>query len=175
MRYVLPKNTTVKKPRTTLVSDEYGFVVDPNLARELRDLKLELDCLPLSSKKRSPHLVARTATKLQKRIQEIHESLECPCPSSYRIRRHLPDGLASEAVQDGEIAQDKARIDSFRRRRAQKQIFTPQENLEEALVRGTRPATPIMSQSRRGDHSWIRATPAGTGAKVTQAVRAGPC
>jgi hypothetical protein len=103
------------------------------LARELRDLKLELDYLPLSSKKRSPHIVARKAAKLQKRINEIQQSLECPCPSRYRLTRTLPGGYARKVVQDGEIAQDKARIASFRRRRAEKRIFTPEEDLEEAL------------------------------------------
>jgi hypothetical protein len=132
-QYFLPKKSIVKKLRPKLVADEYGFVVDPNLARELRDLKLELDYLPLSSKKRSPHIVARKAAKLQKRINEIQQSLECPCPSRYRLTRTLPGGYARKVVQDGEIAQDKARIASFRRRRAEKRIFTPEEDLEEAL------------------------------------------
>jgi hypothetical protein len=133
-RYFVPKKSTVKKSRLAVsVSDECGFVVDPDRARELRDLKLELDCLPRSSKKRSPHIVARIATRLQKRIKEIQQFLACPCPSRYQLRRHLPDGPASEVVQDGDILQDKARLDSFRRRRLEKQILTPEEDFEEAL------------------------------------------
>jgi hypothetical protein len=133
-QYFLPKKTAVKRARhELLVADECGFVVGQDLARELRDLKLELDCLPLSSKKRSPHIVARKAAELQKRIREIQQSLECPCPSRYRLTRRFADGPASEIIQDGEIAQDNARIDSLRRRRAEKKIFTPEEDLEEAI------------------------------------------
>ncbi len=55
-QYFLPKNPTKKKSRRgNFPPDEYGFVVDPGLARQLRDTKLELACLPLSSKKRSPY------------------------------------------------------------------------------------------------------------------------
>jgi hypothetical protein len=86
-QYFLPKKSFVKKPRQEFVADECGFVIEPNVARELRDLKLELDHLPLSSKKRSPHIVARKSAQLQKRIQEIQQSLACPCPSKYRLRR----------------------------------------------------------------------------------------
>jgi hypothetical protein len=132
-QYFLPKKTFVKKPRQELVADECGFVIEPDVARELRDLKLELDYLRRSSKKRRPHIVARKSAQLQKRIKEIQQSLACPCPSKYRLRRHFPDGPVNEIIQDGEIVEDKVRIDRFRKRRAQKQIFTPEEDLEEAI------------------------------------------
>src|SRR5262249_17956383 len=89
-QYFLPKKPTIKKSQHgNFPPDECGFVVDPDLARELRDLKLELACLPFSSKKRSPHIVARKASKLQKRIEQIRQSLECPCPSRYQLRRRV--------------------------------------------------------------------------------------
>ena len=96
-RYFLPRLTMAKKPRRkSPTPDECGFVVDPNLAREFRDLKLELACLRLASKKRSPHIVARRAAKIQERISEIQQQLDCPCPSRYRLTRHLPNGPARE-------------------------------------------------------------------------------
>ena len=92
-QYFLPKKPTIKKSRHgNVLPDECGFVVDPDLARKLRDLTLELACLPFSSKKRSPHIVARKASELQKRIKEIQQSLECPCPSRYgrfSLRRRI--------------------------------------------------------------------------------------
>jgi hypothetical protein len=137
--YFLPKKATQKKSRRgNFAPDEYGFVVDPNLARELRDTKLELACLPHSSKKRSPYATAQKATKLQARIKEIHESLQCPCPSKYRLKCHFDghdfdDETSGEIIRDGEIAGDKNRLEILRKRRADKRLFTPEEDLEEAI------------------------------------------
>jgi hypothetical protein len=127
--YFLPKNPTKKKSRRgNFPPDEYGFVVDPGLARELRDTKLELACLPYSSKKRSPYATAQKASKLQARIKEIHGSLQCPCPSKYRLKYYV-DG----AEVEGEIVRDNDRLKMLRKRRVDKMIFTPEEDLEEAI------------------------------------------
>ena len=151
-QYFLPKKPTIKKSRHgNFLPDECGFVVDPDLARELRDLKLELACLPFSSKKRSPHIVARKASELQKRIEEIRQSLECPCPSRYQLKRHVSAGPDGEIIQDGEIALDKARIEILRRRRVEKKIFTPEEDLEEA-VRTARYESFLLGQEMTGRH-----------------------
>jgi hypothetical protein len=118
-QYFLPKKATQKKSRRgNFAPDEYGFVVDPNLARELRDTKLELACLPHSSKKRSPYATAQKASKLQARIQEIHESLQCPCPSKYRLKCYFDghdfdDEISGEKIRDGEIAGDKIDLRSY--------------------------------------------------------------
>ena len=127
--YFLPKNPTKKKSRRrNFPPDEYGFVVDPGLARELRDTKLELACLPHSSKKRSPYATAQKASKLQARIKEIHGLLQCPCPSKYRLKYYV-DG----AEVEGEIVRDNDRLRMLRKRRVDKMIFTPEEDLEEAI------------------------------------------
>ena len=138
-QYFVPKKPTEKKSRCgNFPPNEYGFVVDPDLARELRDTKLELACLPLSSKKRSPYATAQKASKLQARIEEIPQSLECPCPSKYKLKCHI-DGsnfdaeITGEIVQDGEIVRDNDRLEILRKRPADKSIFTPQEDLEEAI------------------------------------------
>jgi hypothetical protein len=138
-QYFLPKNPTKKKSRCgNFPPDEYGFVVDPDLARELRDTKLELACLPLSSNKRSPYATAQKASKLQARIKEIQQSLECPCPSKYKLKCHIDGGnfdaeISGEIIQDGEIVRDHDRLEILRKRRADKKMFTPEEDLEEAI------------------------------------------
>jgi hypothetical protein len=132
-QYFLPKKPTLKKSRRgKLAPDQYGFVVDPNVARELRDTKLKLACLPLSGKKLSPYVIAQKASKLQARIKEIQESLQCPCPSKYGLKRYIRvDGR--ETVVDGESVQDSDRLNILRKRRVDKGIFTPEEDLEEAI------------------------------------------
>jgi hypothetical protein len=96
------------------------------VARELRDTKLEL--ARLSKRKFTPHAFAQKAAKLQARIKEIHESLQCPCPSKYSLNDKY-DG----ADVDGQILRDYIRLKYLRERRAAKQVFTPEEDLKEAI------------------------------------------
>jgi hypothetical protein len=126
-QYFLPKKPSQKKSkRGKFAADQYGFVVDPDVARELRDTKLELGCL--SKRKFTPYALAQKATKLQARIKEIHESLQCPCPSKYTLKDKF-DG----ADVDGQIPRDYDRVKNLRKRRAAKEVFTPEEDLEEAI------------------------------------------
>jgi hypothetical protein len=128
-RFLLPKKPGPKKSRRgKFPPDEYGFSVDPNLARELRDNKLQLGCLRLSSKKLTPYAVAQKASKLQARIKEIQESLQCPCPSKYRLTYRV-DG----AEVPGEIVRDSERLTILWKRHAEKKTFTAEEDLEEAI------------------------------------------
>jgi len=128
-QYFLPKKRTQKKSRRgKFASDQYGFVVDPDLARELRDTKLKLACLPLLKRKFTPYAIAQKASKLQARIKEIHESLQCPCPSKYRLKYDV-DGTEV----DGEIVRDNDRLKILGKRRVDKKMFTPEEDLEEAI------------------------------------------
>ena len=116
--YFLPKNPRGKKLRPgKFPPDEYGFVVDPNLARELRDNKLRLACLPLA-KKLTPDAIAQKAAKLQARIRDIQQSLQCPCPSKYGLKQ---------------LEADNARLDVLGRGRAKGQVFPPGEDEEEAI------------------------------------------
>jgi hypothetical protein len=76
--------------------------------------------------------MAQKATKLQARIKEIQDSLQCPCPSKYGLKRYIRvDGR--ETVVDGESVQDSDRLNILRKRRVDKGIFTPEEDLEEAI------------------------------------------
>jgi hypothetical protein len=96
--------------------DEYGFVVDPELATELRDSKLKLACLKLN-KKRTPYAIAQQARNLHARIEEIQRSLQCPCPSRYGRKQFESDNERFKILAD---------------RRAQRKLFPPEEDLEEA-------------------------------------------
>jgi hypothetical protein len=83
----------------------------------LRDTKLRLACLPLA-KKLTPYAIAQKATNLQARIREIQQSLQCPCPSKYGLKK---------------FKLDSDRLDILGRRRALRKMFTPEEDLEEAV------------------------------------------
>ena len=115
--HLLPKYFGRKKSRRgKFPADEYGFAIDPKLARELRDLKLQLSCLP-QLKKLTAYTIAQRATKLQIRIGEIQQSLQCPCPSGYGLKQ---------------IQGDQERVKILNQRRAAKIIFPREEDAEEA-------------------------------------------
>ena len=132
-QYFLPKKPTQKRShRGKFIRDQYGFEVDPDLARELRDTKLKLACLPLSKSKFTPYAMAQKVSKLQARIKEIQGSLQCPCPSKYGLKHYIcVDGI--DTVIDGEIIRDNDRLEILAKRRVDKMIFTPEEDLEEAI------------------------------------------
>ena len=76
--------------------------------------------------------MAQKASKLQARIKEIQESLQCPCPSKYQLKHCIRlDGL--DAAIDGEIVRDNDRLNILGKRRVDKMMFTPEEDLEEAI------------------------------------------
>jgi hypothetical protein len=86
--YFLPKKRNKKKSRRGKSRpDEYGFSVDPRVAKELRDSELQLASLTIGKRMR-PYTFAQKARKLQARIKEIRQSLQCPCPSKYQLK-HL--------------------------------------------------------------------------------------
>jgi len=115
--YFLPKYSAGRKlRRRKFPPDECGFVVDPDVARELRDSKLRLACLPLA-KKVTPYAVAQRASKLQTRIRAIQQSLRCPCPSRY---------------SETQIKLDAMRLNSFGLKRKRQEILSLDEDLEEA-------------------------------------------
>jgi len=82
----------------------------------LRDSKLKLACLKLN-KKRTPYAIAQQARNLHARIEEIQRSLQCPCPSRYGLKQ---------------LKSDDERLNISADRRAQRNLFPPEEDLEEA-------------------------------------------
>jgi hypothetical protein len=176
-KYFLPKKPRQKKSkRGKFAPDRYGFVVDPDVARELRDTKLKLACLPLSNGKFSPYAVAQKATKLQARIKEIQDSLQCPCPSKYRSKQYIRVD-DRDTVVDGEIPQDSDRLRILRQRRVAMEIFTPEEDLEEA-IRTARYDSFIMGPEMAARHRLAKlqkkeyAAKKGHGAPFTPAQKA---
>ena len=105
-QHILPKKIGAKKSgRAKFVPDDCGFSVDPDLAKELRDAKLKQSCLPLSSEKLSPFAFAQKVSALEARIIQIQQSLQCPCPSKYRLKYYV------DHVEVGaEIVWDRDRI-----------------------------------------------------------------
>jgi len=64
-----------------------------------------------------PYTFAQKARKLQVRIKEIRQSLQCPCPSKYELKHHQGD---------------KERLEILADRRATGTVFTAEEDAEEA-------------------------------------------
>jgi hypothetical protein len=167
-QHILPKKIGAKKSeRAKFVPDDCGFSVDPDLAKELRDAKLKQSSLPLSSEKLSPFAFAQKVSALEARIVEIQQSLQCPCPSKYRLKYYV------DHVELGaEIVWDRDRIETFQKRRVDRQIFTAEEDLEEAIrmarydsfMEGPEMAArqrlaKLRSQSRAAIHGGPRLTP----------------
>jgi hypothetical protein len=117
-QFFLPKNP--RGPilrRRKFPPDECGFSVDPELARELRDAKLKLACLP-PIEKTTPVAFARKVRKLHARIDEIRRSLQSPGPEKYST---------------GNVKRDIDRLEILRQRRMSGAEFPSAEDLEEAV------------------------------------------
>jgi hypothetical protein len=167
-QHLLPKKISAKKSKCTkFAPDDCGFSVDPNLAKQLRDAKLKQSSLALSSEKLSPFAFAQKVSALEARIKQIQQSLECPCPSKYRLKYYV------DRVEVGaEIIWDRDRLKTFQRRRVDKESFTAEEDLEEAIrmarydsfMDGPEKAArqrlaKLRSQSRAAIHGGPRLTP----------------
>jgi hypothetical protein len=121
--HFLPKKPVNKRWRFT--TDEYGFRINAEIAREYRDIKSELQRLkehPLRNFAEN----AQRIRELQAKIDEIRHHLQPPCPSRYgkdqcwedhvrldRLARKRADGLELTAEQDAEEAHRRARFDAY--------------------------------------------------------------
>jgi hypothetical protein len=112
--FLLPKKPGAKKGGKFPV-DEFGFSVDPELAREFRDIRWKIACLPLTRKKLAPDAFARKIAKFQGRLDQIRPSFKCPCPSKYG---------------EDQLKLDDERLKIFRERRAANFVFSPEEDWE---------------------------------------------
>ena len=119
--FLLPK--VGKKAK--VVSDECGFTVNPNLAREYRDIRRELRSLERGQSRKIP-AVAQKIQKLTAHADAILRRLQVPCPSQYRVELATQDfcrlseftqlrenKIALTEAQDFEEAHLKARFDAF--------------------------------------------------------------
>ena len=76
--YLLPKVPTKAKT----LPDEYGFLVNPDLASEYRDIQLELRALMTGPTHKIP-AIAEKIKKLEARSDAIRQRLQVPCPTKY--------------------------------------------------------------------------------------------
>jgi hypothetical protein len=76
--FLLPK--VPKKAKT--LPDEYGFLVNPNLASAYRDIQLELRALMTGPTHNIP-AIAEKIKKLEARSDAIRRRLQVPCPTKY--------------------------------------------------------------------------------------------
>jgi hypothetical protein len=118
-QFFLPKHPTGPR-RRKFPADEYGFAVDPELARELRDANFKIATIHLETKKKNqtPYVLAQRVSALQARIKEIQQSLQCPCPSKY--------GWC-------DLDRDRQEVTNLRRERMAGTVFSPEVDLEEAI------------------------------------------
>lgn len=120
--FLLPK--TAKKAKA--LPDEYGFAINPDLARKYRHLRRELVFLQVGRMRNIPAVVQKIE-ELTVRVNAIRRRLPLPSPSKYGIRESQRDltrleelaelrgngaGLTeSEAAEEAHLW---ARLDTFR-------------------------------------------------------------
>jgi hypothetical protein len=110
--FLLPK--VAKKAK--VLPDEYGFLVNPNLASAYRDIQLELQALVTGPSGKIP-AIAEKIKKLEARSDAIRRRLQVPCPTKYT---------------NNEAADDHARLLQYASLRDDKFPLTETQKAEEA-------------------------------------------
>jgi hypothetical protein len=110
--FLLPK--VAKKAK--VLPDEYGFLVNPNLASAYRDIQLELQALVTGPSGKIP-AIAEKIKKLEARSDAIRRRLQVPCPTKYT---------------NNEAADDHARLLQYASLRDDKFPLTETQKVEEA-------------------------------------------
>lgn len=113
--FFLPK--THGRKRIKFSADEFGFSVDPQLAKEFRDIRWEIACLAYKRNKLPPDAFAKKVSKLYARLNAIRQVLQPPDPSKYTKQA---------------LKLDEERLETLRKKRATNAIFSPEEDVEEA-------------------------------------------
>jgi hypothetical protein len=116
--------------------DEFGFEVDPKLAKEFRDLHWELKSLRRGGspgRKASAEAFAKKARTLRARIGEIERGLMSPPPETY-FREKGRDSFDETRIRPSALDQDLATLKHFDARRTQKIVFSAEEDAIEAHV-----------------------------------------
>jgi len=113
--FFLPK--THGRKRIKFPADEFGFSVDPKLAKEFSDIRWKMACMELEKDKLRPDAFASKVSKFHARLNAIRQVLRPPDPSKY-----------SEKA----FELDEERVKFLRKRRASNDRFSPEEDMEEA-------------------------------------------
>ena len=110
MRYTHPRQST-RPAKPSVVTDRFGFTVEPALARKLRN---EIARLSFLKKRRNPHPRDQKAIqKLNEKIDAKLATLQCPCLSGYSAKQ---------------AATDKEKIEYLWRKRRSRRKLTPNED-----------------------------------------------
>jgi hypothetical protein len=120
--FLLPKADKKAK----VIPDEYGFLINPNLASAYRDIQIEPRAL-LNQPTRKIPAIAEKIKKLAARSDAIRRRLQVPCPSKYGNKEPAKDwarlmqftalrdnGTALTKAQTAEEAHLRARFDVFK-------------------------------------------------------------
>jgi hypothetical protein len=111
--FLLPK--TYGRKRIRFPADEFGFSVDPQLAKEFRDIRWEIACLAHKRNKLPQDTFAKKVSRLYARLNVIRQVPQPPDPSKY----------TKQALKF-----DEERLEILRKRRATYAVFSPEEDME---------------------------------------------
>jgi hypothetical protein len=167
--FLLPK--AAKKPK--VLPDEYGFVVNPNLASAYRDIQLELRALVREAGRNVP-AIAEKIKKLEARSAAIRRRLQVPCPTIYTVAHFAKDGARLQELillrgtetglteaQKAEEAHLRMRFDVFAEssdwvlRRRCRELLKAERRFEKNRFFGDVPAAPL-SRTDRDDLEILR-------------------
>jgi hypothetical protein len=110
MPYTHPRQST-RPAKPSVVTDRFGFTVEPALARRLRN---EIARLSVLKKRRHPHpRDQKVIQKLNEKIDVKLATLQCPCLSGYSAKQ---------------AASDKEKIEYLWRKRRSRRKLTPNED-----------------------------------------------
>jgi hypothetical protein len=160
--FLLPKADKKAK----VIPDEYGFLINPNLASAYRDIRLELRALVNGPTRKIP-AIAEKIKKLAARSDAIRRRLQLPCPTKYGEKDSFNDyarlmeftslrynGTALTEAQKAEEAHLRARYDVFcaspesiaRRRR--EALEDAERRFKMSRLSGDFPAAPLSRKER---------------------------
>ena len=126
-KYFLPKIGSNRRWGFNAIPDNYGFAIDPDIAKEYRDAKMQLRSL-VNSRGHAVPAIAQAIHKLRAGMDTIQRRLQCPGPEIYGIKQLAKDldrldyfrskhdsDIALTEAEDAEEAHTRARFDSFTR------------------------------------------------------------
>jgi hypothetical protein len=119
--YIRPKRS-VRPKRPAVVADRYGFAVDREFARKLRNKLTRISALKRRRNPADRELIARLSVELR----QMTAALQCPCPFRYSIKDAERDGRqlyrllrkrrsrrGLNAIEDATLAHINARYMAF--------------------------------------------------------------
>jgi hypothetical protein len=130
--YFLPKKLVNKRWRFT--TDECGFAINAEIAREYRAIDFELRDLKRRPTRDFPE-IAQRLRRLQARIDAIRQRLQCPPPKDdgdkdvIRQRHQCPP---PKGYGDKEFSDDWIQLETFARKREAGIALSSEEDAEEA-------------------------------------------